>query len=78
VKFEAIIEATPKPTISWLLNGKELTNKDGVQVEKDVNNNRYCLSIPKIVSNIHAGTVTIVAKNSLGTVQHDIVLNING
>jgi hypothetical protein len=55
-----------------------LTAKDGVQIEKDINNNKYSLTIPKINSNIHAGTVTIVAKNSIGSAQHNLTLNVNG
>ncbi len=61
-----------------LINGKELTAKDGVQVEKDVANNKFSLTIPKINSNVHAGTVTIKATNSLGSAQHDIILNVDG
>ena len=78
VKFECIVESFPKPTINWLLNGKELTNKDGVQFEKDVANNKYSLTIPKVNSNVHAGTVTIIAKNPIGSVQHDVTLSVNG
>ena len=55
-----------------------MTAKDGVQIEKDVNNNKYSITIPKINSNIHAGTVTIVAKNSIGSAQHDVILNVYG
>ncbi len=61
-----------------MINGKEVSNKDGVQIEKDVNNNRYCLIIPKVNPSIHAGTVTIKASNSIGSAQHDILLNVYG
>ena len=59
-----------------LINGKELTAKDGVQIEKDVNNNKYVLTIPKANPAVHAGVVTIKASNSIGTVQHELSLNI--
>lgn len=59
-----------------LINGKELTAKDGVQIEKDVNNNKYVLTIPKANPAVHAGVVTIKATNSIGTVQHELNLNI--
>jgi len=32
---------------------KETTVKDAVQIEKDVNNNRYVLTIPKANPSIH-------------------------
>lgn len=59
-----------------LINGKELTAKDGVQIEKDVNNNKYVLTIPKANPAVHAGVVTIKASNAIGTVQHELNLNI--
>ncbi len=61
-----------------LVNGKELTNKDGVQIEKDVNNNKYSLTIPKANPTLHAGTLTIKASNLIGSVQHDLNLTILG
>lgn len=60
------------------INGKELTTKDGVQIEKDANNNKYSLNIPKLNPSLHAGIVTIKAVNVVGTVTHDININILG
>jgi hypothetical protein len=53
-----------------------MTAKDGVQIEKDVNNNRYALTIPKANPSVHNGLITIKATNSIATVQHDLNLNI--
>ena len=78
VKFEFVVEGLPKPTISWSINGKELTVKDGVQIEKDVPNNKYSLTIPKANPLAHSGVVSIKATNAIGTSQHDITLNILG
>lgn len=78
VRFECIVEANPKPTVSWLINGRELTTKDGVQIEKDVNNNRYALLIPKANPAVHAGQVTIKASNNIGTSTHELTLSILG
>ncbi len=64
--------------LSRSINGKELTQKDGVQIEKDVNNNKYSLNIPKLNPSLHAGTVTIKATNAVGTVTHDVSINILG
>jgi hypothetical protein len=61
-----------------LINGKELTTKDGVQIEKDVNNNRYSLTIPKANPSVHAGVITIKATNAIGSAQHELSLNILG
>ena len=60
------------------MNGKELTTKDGVQIEKDVNNNRYCLSIPKANPAVHMGVITVKAANNIGSAEHAISLNILG
>ena len=61
-----------------LLNGKELTNKDGVQIEKDVNNNKYTLTIPKVNPAVHSGVIVIKASNIINTIQHEINLNVLG
>lgn len=64
--------------ISRLINGKELTTKDGVQIEKDVNSNKYTLVIPKANPTVHAGLITIKAANNIAVVTHEITLNILG
>jgi len=61
-----------------LINGKELTTKDGVQIEKDANNNRYTLVIPKVNPTVHGGLLTIKASNNIGSVTHELTLNILG
>ena len=78
VKFECIIDAFPKPLVSWLINGKEVSTKDGVQIEKDSDNNRYSLSIPKVISASHSGQITVKASNSLGLIQQDTILKVFG
>lgn len=75
-KFECVIEAVPKATVTWSINGKELTTKDGVQIEKDVANNKYSLIIPKANPAVHGGVITVKATNPIGTAQHDVNLNI--
>lgn len=78
VKFECVVEGTPKPNISWLINGKETSSKDAVQIEKDVNLNKYTLIIPKANPSLHSGIITIRAQNLIGSVQREISLNIQG
>lgn len=55
-----------------------MTVKDGVQIEKDVANNKYSLTIPKANPAVHSGVVTVKASNTIGTAQHDINLSILG
>lgn len=76
--MELIVEAYPKPTVSWILNGKELTSRDGVQVTKDINKNTYTLTIPKLNSSIHCGKLNIKATNTVGSAQKEYNLNILG
>ena len=61
-----------------LLNGKELSAKDGVKIEKDVNTNTYVLTIAKLNPAVHAGKITIKATNLVGSIQHDIDVDVYG
>jgi hypothetical protein len=49
-----------------------------VQIEKDVNNNKYSLTIPKANPSVHAGAVVIKATNPIATITHELTLNIRG
>ena len=49
-----------------------------MQIEKDVNNNKYSLTIPKANPSVHAGAVVIRATNPIGTITHELTLNIRG
>ena len=77
IKIEVVVEGNPKPTINWILNGKEFTNKDGIQIVKDVATNTYSLTIPNISSS-HAGTITCKATNIVSSVQHDFHIEVLG
>lgn len=78
VNFIFFLDIFIKLTLFRIINGKELSTKDGVQIEKDVNNNKYSLIIPKLNPTLHAGTVTIKATNVVGIVTHDVNINIFG
>jgi len=78
VTIEVVVEAVPKPTINWICNGKELTAKDGVQINKDVTTNTYTLIIPKLNPSVHAGTITVKAFNVISSVEHVLKLEIQG
>ena len=78
VTIEVVVEAVPKPTINWICNGKELTARDGIQLNKDIATNTYTLIIPKLNPNSHNGTFTIKATNVVGTVHYDFDIIIQG
>jgi hypothetical protein len=76
-RFESLIDALPKAKVTWLLNGKELSNKDNVKVEVDAKTNANVLTIPKVLA-AHMGTFTIKASNSVGEIEHSFNLNTLG
>lgn len=76
-KFECLIDALPKPKVSWLLNGKELTNKDNVKFEVDQKTSANCLVIPKVLTT-HGGQITIRASNTVGEAEHSFKLEVFG
>ena len=63
---------------SRFINGKEISAKDGVHLEKDMPNNKFTLVIPKANSSVHAGLITIKATNPIGSVHHELNLSILG
>lgn len=73
IKFETLIKSNPKPNVIWLFNGKELTSRDGVRVEKDVNKDKYTLVIPKVTT---FGTVTVKATNEFGSIEKTCQLDV--
>ena len=60
-----------------LLNGRELTNKDGVQIEKDINNDKYTLRIPKLTST-HTGVLSIKATNQIKSIENNLEIKVLG
>lgn len=76
-RFECLIDASPKPKVTWSLNGKELTNKDNVKIEVDQKTLANCLVIPKVLAS-HLGTLTIKASNNVGETEHSFNLDILG
>ena len=76
-KFECLIDALPKAKVTWLLNGKELTNKDNVKLEVDAKTSANILTIPKVLAT-HMGSYTIKASNSVGEVEHTFNLDTLG
>ena len=75
VKFECVVKANPKPNIIWLFNGKEITSRDGVRLEKDVAKDKYTLVIPKVTP-AHVGSVTVKAANEFGSIEKSCQLEV--
>ena len=75
VKFECIVKSNPKPSVTWLFNGKEFTSRDGVRMEKDLNKDKYTLVLPKTTPS-HVGTITARAINEFGSVEKNAQLDI--
>ncbi len=67
----------PKAKLTWLLNGKELTNKDNIKFETDAKTSVTFLIIPKVMSS-HIGTYTIKASNNVGEVEHSFTFDALG
>lgn len=74
-KFECVVKSNPKPNVIWLFNGKELTARDGVRIEKDLNKDTYSLVIPKVALT-HVGTITAKATNEFGASERSCQLDV--
>ena len=74
-KFECVVKSNPKPNIIWLFNGKELTARDGVRMEKDLPKDKYSLIFPK-VSAANIGIITVKATNEFGSVEKNCELDV--
>jgi hypothetical protein len=67
----------PKAKLTWLLNGKELTNKDNIKFETDAKTSVTFLIIPKVMAS-HIGTYTIKASNNVGEIEHSFTFDALG
>lgn len=76
-KFECLVDAMPKAKLTWLLNGKELTNKDNVKFETDAKTSAVTLVIPKVMAS-HIGTYVVKASNNVGEIEHTFILDAFG
>jgi hypothetical protein len=74
--FETKIDGYPAPKVTWLLNGKPLTAKEGAQGELNPATGDAKLSIPKVDLQQHAGTVTCRLENPHGSQEETAKLDI--
>jgi hypothetical protein len=76
VVFETKIDGYPAPKLTWLLNGKPLTAKEGAQVELNPATGDAKLSIPKVDLQQHAGSVLCRLENVHGTQEETVRLDV--
>ena len=74
--FETKIDGYPTPKVTWLLNGKPLTTKEGAQIELNAATGDAKLSIPKVDLQQHAGVVTCRLENPHGSQEETARLDI--
>lgn len=74
--FETKIDGYPVPKVTWLLNGKALTPKDGAQIEMNPPTGEGKLTISNVDLQQHAGTVTCRLENVHGTQEQTVHLNV--
>ena len=74
--FDMKIDGYPAPKVTWLLNGKPLTPKDGAQVEFNAATGDAKLSIPKVDLQQHSGIVTCRLENPHGNVEETVRLDV--
>ncbi|CAF1347816.1 unnamed protein product, partial [Rotaria sordida] len=74
--FVTKIDGYPTPTITWLLNGKPLTAKEGVQVQFDATTGEVKLSIQNVVLEQHAGSITCRLENPHGNQEETVRLDV--
>ena len=74
--FKALVDGYPMPSISWLLNGKQLKEEDA-QIQFNATSGEAILSIRNVVLKKHAGSITCRLENPHGdqkeTVQFDVL-----
>jgi hypothetical protein len=74
--FETKIDGYPTPEITWFLNGKLLTLKDGAQAELNAVTGNAKLLISKVDFQQHTGVVTCRLENAHGTQEETVRLDI--
>ena len=74
--FETKIDGYPTPKVTWLLNGKPLTVKEGAQIEFTAASGDAKLSIPKVDLQQHAGSVICRLENSYGSQEETVRLDV--
>ncbi|CAF5023448.1 unnamed protein product, partial [Rotaria sp. Silwood1] len=76
--FVSNVDGYPTPIVTWLLNGKLLTEKEGIEVQFYATTDQAKLSIQNVDLEQHAGSITCRVENEYGeqeeTVRFDILV----
>ena len=75
--FECTIKSTTNLNVSWIINEKELTIKDGVRFDKDLAQNRYSLQILR-ANESKVGAIKVLATNEHGSAERICRLSLLG
>jgi hypothetical protein len=74
--FETKIDGYPVPKVTWLLNGKALTPKEGAQIETNASTGDVKLSISNVDLQQHAGSITCRIENAHGSAEEVVRLDV--
>jgi hypothetical protein len=74
--FETKIDAYPTAKVTWSLNGKALTPKDGAQIDSNQATGEIKLTLANVDLQQHAGSLSCRAENTHGNVEETVRLNI--
>jgi hypothetical protein len=74
--FATKIDGYPTPKVTWLLNSKPLTVKEGAQIVSNAATGDAKLFIPKVDLQQHAGTVICCLENSHGIQEEAVRLDV--
>lgn len=77
VVFDVIVQANPKPKVTWSRGNENLCNNENCEVIADVEADKYRLVFQTVASG-DAGTYTLTAVNNEGTTTQDFKLNVHG
>ncbi|CAF5147445.1 unnamed protein product, partial [Rotaria sp. Silwood1] len=74
--FVSNVDGYPTPIITWLLNGKLLTEKESVEVQFYATADQAKLSIQNVDLEQHAGSITCRVENEYGEQEETVRLDI--
>ncbi|XP_046810938.1 obscurin isoform X2 [Lucilia cuprina] len=76
VCFDVVVQANPKPKVTWSRGNENLCNNENCEVIADVEADKYRLVFQTVGAN-EGGTYTLTAVNNEGTTTQDFKLNVH-
>lgn len=77
VCFDVVVQANPKPKVTWSRGNENLCNNDNCEVIADVDAEKYRLVFQTITCT-DGGVYNLTAVNNEGTTSQDFKLNVHG